>query len=109
MSDISQLEISIEQARNMVALRDAVVKLSTNREFKKVFIEDYFKAEAIRLVDLSADPIITEDQKADVLVSMHGISVLKQYLRRLTQMGDIAEQEIKDAREEIDHIREEED
>ena len=107
-SAIAELELSIEQAQEMVRLGDMAAALANNPEFKKIVLDGYFLQEAARLVHLSTDPALREDIRVVVHRDMAGPGAFKRYLSTLVQRGYMARDQIKAAQEEIDTIREEE-
>ena len=62
MSDIEQVELSLEHAKEIVARRDKAHKLASNREFKALFLEGYFKDEAARLVAICGEGTMINDR-----------------------------------------------
>jgi hypothetical protein len=106
MSDIEQIEISIEHAKDMVARRDACLKLKSNRDFKKVILEGYFKDEPVRLTALLGTPGM-EAHKASIIASLESISQLQQYLQTTLQLGDMAASQIGEYEVELEAIRNE--
>jgi len=107
MQEVQQLEVSLEHAKGMVALKDAVLKLSSNREFKKVILDGYFKEEASRLALLSADHS-SKDHRPEIITAIQGISCLHNYLQTIVRMGEIAAREVADFEEELSDLRAEE-
>lgn len=108
MHETTEIEISIEEAQKKVADREAVKKLFGNRDFKRIFVEGYFKENALRLVGISAEPS-TKSHHDDIHEEIRAISLLNQYLRNVITFGDIAEHEIGESREALEEYREEED
>jgi hypothetical protein len=104
MQDIETIELSLAHAKAMVSSKEAVLKLTSNREFKKVVLDGYFKEEASRLVLLSADPSV-EKHRGEIMLSIQGISSFNNYLQRIVRMGEIAEQEVRDFEESLDEAR----
>jgi hypothetical protein len=107
MSQVAQIELSLEHAKELVAFRDAIKKLTSNREFKKIFIEGYFKDEAIRLVGLSADPAV-EKHHAEIQEQIKAISYAQQFLRNAQTKGDIAAASIEEHELALEEARFEE-
>lgn len=105
MSDIQQLERDIKEAEELVERRNMAIKLSSNREFKKLFLEDYFVTEAARLVQLSADPALNTEQRADALAMAQATGHAKRFLSMMVQMGAHAERELPEARAALDELR----
>lgn len=106
MNDIQEIEISIEAAKEAMAKGEAVRKLSSNRDFKRVILDGLFKDEAARLVGLIADPAMKEHRN-DIIEMMIGISTLQSYLRNTMQMGRMAGEELVNLEEAADDVRNE--
>ncbi len=104
MSSIQEIELSIEEAKEKISRRDAALKLSGNREFKKLILDGYFKEEASRLVSLMGDPA-AKDYRDDIIMDAQAISSFQQYMRLIVQMGNIAEAELKAHQEILDDER----
>jgi DNA-binding GntR family transcriptional regulator len=105
MSDIEEVEVSIEEVKKLVERKNAAKKLASNREFRKLILEGYFVDEAARLAGLSADPL-HEKHRGEIILGIQGISLLRQYLQTIIRMGDIAEAELKEHQETLDELRE---
>lgn len=50
--DLEQIEISLEQAKNKVAMHEALIRLKSNLDFKKLFLDGYLDKYVRRLVTL---------------------------------------------------------
>jgi hypothetical protein len=104
MSDIEQIELSLNDAKELVARRDSILKLRTNRDFRKIILDGYFKDEAVRLTSLTAAPGF-EKHRDDVFLSIQAISLLQQYLQTVLQLGDTAAKNIEDYNAELELLR----
>lgn len=105
MSEINDLSIDIVHAEELVARRKMALTLSENREFRKLFNEEYFHTEAARLVQLSSDPALTIDQRADALAMAQATGHTKRYLSMAIQMGAVAERELPEMRSALEELR----
>ena len=77
LSQVQQIELNIQRAKEFVEFGNAVERLRSNRDFKTVIGNGYFKEEAIRLVHLKADPIMqTADKQADIVKQIDAIGAL---------------------------------
>lgn len=108
MSDIEQIELSIETAKKLVARRDQIMKLTSNREFRKVILEGYMEEEAVRLVSIAGDARM-EKQRDDIMLGIQAISKFRIYMQDAIIMGDVAERELAQNQEMLDELRDEED
>lgn len=109
MSDVLNLENEINNYEQLRDQRQLAIKLSSNREFKKLFIEDYFVDEAARLVQLSSDPTLTLEQRADALAMAQATGHTRRYLSMVIQMGAVAERDLPAMYEELQVLRSEQE
>jgi hypothetical protein len=107
-TEIAQMEAQKEQAKSLMELRDLALKLSNNREFRKLIREQWMQVEAARYVQLSADPSLKPEERADALAMAQATGHLKRWLSVTIRMGNIAENEINDLDAELAVARAEE-
>lgn len=103
MTDLEEVEIQIKMAREMISLRDAYVKLSTNKHFKDVIETGYFKEEAARLV-MAKSASLSEEQQRKIDGMIIGVGSLANYFDMIMRRGHEMEQalgEHESTREEI--------
>jgi 5-formaminoimidazole-4-carboxamide-1-beta-D-ribofuranosyl 5'-monophosphate synthetase len=103
MTDLEEVEIQIKMAREMIALRDAYVKLSSNKHFKDVIETGYFKEEAARLV-MAKSASLTDEQQAKIDGMIMGVGALANYFDMIMRRGhemEIAIGDHEQTREEI--------
>jgi len=101
MSDVDEIEVGIADARESVKLRDMVLKLTNNREFKKIITEGYFKEEAVRLVMAKANFALDEKTQEDISKRINSIGYLTQYLNATIRHGNSMEVELASYEEEL--------
>ena len=88
---VEQLEVEIDQARSIIALSDDINKLYSNKQFKNVILDQYFREESIRLVALKGDrEFQTPERQASVLRQMDGIAGLNAFMHRIMVAADHA-------------------
>ena len=104
MSDIAEIEVTIEELQKVVDRRNQLRKLESNREFRKIVLDGYFKDEAARLAAISADPA-HEKMRPQILMEIQAISCFRQFLRNIDLIGGIAERELKENHEALEEIR----
>jgi hypothetical protein len=102
---VNQLEDQIADNRELVAKRDIAIKLAGNREFNKLIIEGFLKEDCARYAQLSADPSMSAESRADSLGLAQAAGHLKRYLSVTVQMGNRAEAEILKLEEAIQEAR----
>lgn len=105
MSDILELEQGIENAKTLISRRQAAMKLAENPEFRDIFMKDYFETEAARLVQLSGDPALDNQQRADALAMAQATGHTKRYLSMMIQMGAVAERELPEMEATLEELR----
>ena len=89
---IKELQDNVASYRKEVELAEALNRLMTNRDFKKLFLEGYFREEAIRLVHLKADPAMYKPEKqADIIREMDAIGSLRSYLDGIQRRAVMAQ------------------
>lgn len=111
MSDtaLQEIELSIKEAQKFVELGNALVRLQSNQDFKKIILEGYFKEEAIRLVHLKSDSNMqSAERQQGILRDMDAIGALEQHLRMVLHRADMARKAIVDAEELRDELLTEE-
>lgn len=94
--ELQALDKSIKQAQKAIDLGDALERLKSNRDFKKIVSEGFFEQEAIRLVHLKSSPSMqsAESQKS-IEQQMFSIGSLDQYFRMITVQAEMARKSIK--------------
>ena len=92
---LEALDKQLEQAKATVELGNALERIRSNRDFKKLIIEGYFEREATRLVHLKADANMqSETSQANIIKQMDAIGQLNQYFGTVVQMASLAEKVI---------------
>lgn len=100
--DIVELEATIQDLEGMVRLGQSVDKLLSNREWKKVVENEYLREEAIRLVNLKADPNWQSPEAQTKLDrDIHAIGAFTQFIALLKHKATSA----KEALDECEDLR----
>jgi hypothetical protein len=82
------IELSIEQAKEQIAMATALEKLKNNQYFKKIFMDHYMDKYAINLVKLKAHPSMqTPEKQLNILNEIDGIGQFDQYMRFIQNQG----------------------
>lgn len=104
-SEIEMHELTIEQAKEAIAISDALNRLAANKDFNLVIDEGYFIKEASRLVLLKAAPAMmdAESQKA-IDNQIIAIGQLRQYFTWLYMKAVQSEKAIIDSEANIDEL-----
>ncbi|MDA3807072.1 MAG: hypothetical protein PF440_04080 [Thiomicrorhabdus sp.] len=107
-NDLDRIEVTIEDAKNMVSAQESLERLRKNKDFKKVFLKMYLEDEAARLTScLSAPNFASEEAQADLLNQLRSISMVGQYMQILNQTGIIAKESLSDYEQTREELLEE--
>lgn len=102
---LQEIEQSISDNRDTLALTEALSRLRNNRDFKLVVSSGYLQKEAVRLVCLKADPGMQgAAEQQQILRQLDSIGCFNQYLLGIQRAGEIAEKGISDAEQIRDQI-----
>lgn len=97
---LQQIELSLNQAKEMIGKRDALRRLMDNKDFKHVISDNYMEKDAARLVALKADPAMQEEtHQKNILRQIDAIGTFREYLRTIFQEGHMAEKAVADNEE----------
>lgn len=92
---IQQIDEQIKQSKVTLEFGAALDRLYKNRDFKAVIMDGYFRAEAIRLVHLKADPQFqTAERQAAIVGDLDAIGRLSQFFTTTHQLADLAARSI---------------
>jgi len=106
--EIQEIELNIKQAQAFVDAGKALERLQSNRDFKKIVMEGYFKEEAIRLVHLKGDFSQRHAPEQEMIAKdMHGIAAMNQYFNMVFARADHAERAIEADENTLDEMRSE--
>lgn len=94
MSEIQELEAQKESLKKQVELRDQILKLSENFEFRKVIQDGFLRDDCARNARIGGDPTLTEKQQKDAIAMALAAGHLQRYLSANIQMGNMAEETI---------------
>jgi len=106
---IEEIELNITEAKKMVALGNSLDRLMSNRDFKKVFKEEYLEQEAIRLVHLKTDPNMQDPESQEAIVrQIDAIGTVTSFFNKIRHQAYLASKAIEDGEETLDELRQEE-
>lgn len=92
---IQELDASIASAKETIELGAALERLFSNKDFKKVVLNGYFKDEAVRLVHLRGD---STNQSFEALASLDNkimaISSFSIYLKNIQKEAELADKTV---------------
>ncbi|TXH13303.1 MAG: hypothetical protein E6R03_11530 [Hyphomicrobiaceae bacterium] len=102
---IQAIDSNIREAKKIVDVGDSLERLRANRDFKRVILEGYFEQEAIRLVQLKADPNMQSlDSQKSIIAQIDAIGSLGQYFHAVYQKAQIARKAIVSDEETRDEL-----
>ncbi len=99
------LEEHLEQSKTMVERRDALLRLSENRDYKKLIREEFMRDDCARFAQQSVNPVLKPEERADALAKAQAAGHLKQYLSVIILQGNTAEATIPQINEAIEEAR----
>ena len=95
---LDSLEFSMDEAKHFISVKNSMLKLQNNRDFKKVITEYYFKEEAARLV-MAKSSNLTEEQQMVIDKMIYGIGSLAKFFDSVLSRGVQSEQQLADDEE----------
>lgn len=102
---IEELELNIEQAKEIVDVGDALERLINNPDFEKVFTTGYLREEAVRLVHLKGDLNMQDDESQKMILGqMDAIGNFTMYVQKVRHQAEQARNAIEadsETREEL--------
>ena len=101
MSEVNQLQKQLDDYKKLSERRKQALRLSENKDFKKLVLEGFCVTDAASYVSASADPQLTPAQRQDALNIAQAAGHLKRFLSIQMQMGAHAEREIAQIEEAI--------
>lgn len=108
-NDVQALEGQLARTKELIDRRNLALRLSSNRDFRKLILDEFCVKEAARLVGESADPALDPRERADALAMAQSAGHLKRFLSATFQMGAVAERDISEIEEALAEARAEED
>jgi len=108
VSDVAALEQHQDNCRKLVERRQMALRLFENADFKKLILEEFCVQDAARYVQLSADPAMGANERADALALAQASGHLKRYLSMTVQMGYTATRDLPDIEQALAEARGEE-
>lgn len=102
---IQHVELSLEEAKKLVAFGEAIARLEKNKDFRTVILDGYFSDEAKRLTFLTADTTLDDKSANAVLYGIRAIGELRAFLMNRKVTAEIAKKEVMDFQETLEEIR----
>jgi len=99
---VVQIELDMEDAREIVGLTDSLNRLMKNADFISLIKVGYFKNEPARLTELKASPHMhTEVMQLSIIKQIDAIGGLQQYFNKIRALGEHARIAIEEANVEL--------
>lgn len=100
---IESLEVSMDEAKEMIKDRDTLLKLLNNNAFKRVIGELYYVEELSRLVDWKVNAT-SEIQEKNVDKMICGVGALKNFFSAIIHRAAQAESALREDQETREEI-----
>lgn len=105
---IEELELSIEEAQRVITLRDKLIKLQKNKDFKEIFEKELLENYATNTVYALSNPNMQDKAtQEDLIKELEMIGRFRLFCSSIYQRGNYAEKAIYDNKEAIAEIRRE--
>ena len=104
INDLEHVDIQIATAEKLILMRDNFYRLSENKHFKEIILNEYFKEEAARLVMAKSNTNLDEAQQRSIDNMIAGIGSLSNYFDMIIRRGnemEVSLKEFEQTREEI--------
>ena len=102
---ITSLENQLSGTKDLVARRDAALRLHDNRDFKLLMVDGFMRDEAARYVQASGDPALSAEDRADSLALAQASGHVKRFLSVVVVMGNQAARDVGALQEALDEER----
>lgn len=94
-AQIEEIEVKINEAKEVIERKKALMRLTDNKDFKSIVLDGYFKDEASRLVLLKADYEMQDEMSQNqIKKSIDAIGYFRLYLRTVMQLGAQMEKDL---------------
>lgn len=102
---LAQVNRDIAEGKRLTELSDVLKRLESNRDFKRIVTELYFKDEAVRLVHLKSDVAMqNEKNQANILRDIDAIGSFAGFLQNIHVQAGRARMSLKDDEETRDEL-----
>ena len=95
---LDYLDAKMAEAKHFIDVKNSLLKLQKNKDFKKVVIEYYFKEEAARLV-MAKSSNLDEAQQLTIDKMIYGVGSIAKFFDSVLQRGVQAEQSLSEDEE----------
>lgn len=105
MSEIQELEAEKARLQKQVTLRDQILKLSENHEFRKVIHDGFLNEECARSARMAGEPTLSDVERRNMLDMAMAAGHLQRYLSANVQKGNQAEETIIQYDQALEELR----
>lgn len=102
---VEALEKQLEDQKGIIETQERALRLANNRDFKKLILEGFCVEECARYAQLSADPSLSAENRADALGMAQAAGHLRRWLQVINAMGNAAKNQVAELNEAIDEAR----
>lgn len=104
---LENINVTEAQAKEMIEIREALLRLNNNADFKKIILEQYFKKEPERIAILTGR--LSHDEKAITRLhnDLKAIGALQQFFTTIHQGANAALKTLEDTEQERLRIEQE--
>lgn len=108
MTELELIEAGIKQSKETIAIGKSLERLFNNADFKKIVLDLYMEKDALRLVQLKADPSMqSEGSQKSILTQIDAIGALSQFFQTLRFKISMAEKALEVDEQMRDELLEE--
>ena len=105
---VEALERQLAGQKELIEHQKMLHRLLNNRDFKKLILDEFCTKECARYAQLSADPDLTEVQRADSIATAQAAGSLRRWIQVKNLMGNGAESSLPALEAELEQARFEE-
>lgn len=105
-SEVENTREEIERLEKLIELADGIERLSENKDFKKVILDEFLVTHCAQNVQNSVNMRLSAEQRADCLAMAQAAGFFKQFMMTTLAMADHARKELgehKDMLQQLSH------
>ena len=106
-TEIEEIEIQIDAAKELVAMADKVLALKNDPVFKEIILEQFCEDFAMNCLRMSTSLAVQENVRAQIERDMHAPSSLLRFLDGVLAQGNSARNSIETYNYQMEQIQDE--